>query len=123
MPSIPDSPSMDPAVVERMTSPILDSPWVINPDGTIFWVKALPVKRKIEILTGSVQLNAIIASGVFWPEISRREPPSPIFRVDRGQILWLAPRSPESKLAILERLAVSKRHALKPYIGPETKLE
>lgn len=123
MPSIPDRPSMDPAVVERMTSPILDSPWVINPDGTIFWVRALPVNRKIEILSGHVGLEAVIASGVFRTEISRREPPSPVFRVERGEIVWLGPRTPESKLAILEQLAVSKRHALKPYIGPETRLE
>lgn len=114
---------MDPAVVERMTSPILDSPWVINPDGTIFWVKPLPVKRKVEILSHSVQLDAIVAAGTFWQEISRREPPSPVFRVDRGQIVWLAPRSPESKLAILERLAPGPRSALKPYIGPESRLE
>lgn len=123
MPSIPDRPSMDPAVVERMTSPILDSPWAINPDGTIFWVKSLPVKRKIEILSGHVGLEAVFASGVFWPEIRLREPPSPVFRVERGEIVWIDPRTPESKLAILERLAVSKRHALKPHIGPETRLK
>lgn len=108
--------SRETLVAERMTEPILIPDWVKTADGQFEWVKSLSVRRKLEILTFS-QTNRAMAALSEFPDVLGREPPSPVFRIENEKMVWLAPRSAESKLAVLERLAVSPSSALRPYIG------
>ena len=108
--------SRETLAAERMTEPILIPDWVETEDGQLRWVKTLSVRRKLEILSFAITNDAITALSEF-PDVLTREPPSPVFRIEDERMVWLASRSPESKLAILERLAVSPSSALKPYIG------
>lgn len=109
-------PSRETLTAERMTEPIFNPDWLETADGNFRWVKSLSVRRKLEILTFTITDDALAAMSEF-PDVLTREPPSPVFRIEDGRMVWLASRSPESKLAILERLAVSPSSALRPYIG------
>ena len=101
---------------------LLDSPWYMNEDRTIGWMKQKSTKQKIRILAQHlVVAGTITAHDVAG--VSDTPATSPVMRVIDGKVEWQQPMTDEAKLALLERLSAEAAFdltALGPYIGPDS---
>ena len=101
---------------------LLDSPWYINEDRTIGWMKQKSTKQKIRILAQHlVVAGTITAHDVAG--VSDTPATSPVMQVIDGKVEWQQPMTDEAKLALLERLSAEAAFdltALGPYIGPDS---